>query len=155
MKTEERLFTIFLLVLALLMAILSVRFSPGPRTLPLIAGICTSAMIVLLIVMAFSPKIASWYQKFEKKPILTGEDEKSEEKKRMRSVVGWFSGCMAGIYFFGYLVTIPLYLFVFLKIKEREGWLLSLSLSAVVLGVVYFVFIYLLRIPLHKGILLK
>jgi len=54
----------------------------------------------------------------------------------------------------GFLFAVPLFLFLFLKIGAKEGWVLSLSMSGVVLGVVYFIFVHILQIPLHTGIFL-
>ena len=75
-----------------------------------------------------------------------------EEKKSELAVAGYFMGCTLCVCFLGFQVAIPLFLFIFLKIQEKEGWLLSLILPSVVTGIIYFVFYYLLHVPLYKGI---
>ena len=96
--------------------------------------------------------MSTWYQKLEAATILSKVVLNSEEKKREVSVAAWFAGCTVLIYLFGFVIGIPVFLFLFLKIWAKESWLLSFVLSAAVLGVVFFSFIYLLRVPLHEGI---
>ena len=155
MKNEEKLFMIFLLVIILLMVFFSFNYSGGSQMLPLFSGIFSALIVGFLVIMSFSSKIISFYQKFETKSVLSEEVLNVDEKKREVSVIAWFSGCTATIYFLGFLIGIPLFLFMFLKIWAKESWLLSSVIAAVVLGVVYFTFIYILRVPLHGGILLS
>ena len=155
MKNEEKIFLIFLLFIMLLMVFLSFQYSGGSQILPLASGIFSALITGFLVIMSFFPKIISFYQKFETKSVLSESVLSDDEKKREISVIAWFSGCTAAIYFLGFLIGIPLFLFMFLKIWAKESWLLSLVLAAVVLGVVYFTFIYILRVPLHSGILLS
>ena len=155
MKNEEKIFMIFLLIIMLLMVVFSFNYSGGSQILPLASGIFSALIMGFLVTMSFFSKIISFYQKFETKPVLSEDELSVDEKKREVSVIAWFSGCTATIYFLGFLIGIPLFLFMFLKIWAKESWLLSLVLAAVVLGVVYFTFIYILRVPLHGGILLS
>ena len=61
-------------------------------------------------------------------------------------------GCSAFIYIAGFLVAIPVFLFLFLKCRSKEGWVVSIITPCVVVGVVYVAFVWLLRIPLYQGI---
>ena len=153
MKNEEKIFMIFLLIIMLLMVFSSFNYSGGSQILPLISGIFSVLIVGFLVIMSLFPKVISFYQKFETKSVLSEDVLNVDEKKRELSVIAWFSGCTAAIYFLGFLIGIPLFLFMFLKIWAKESWLLSSVLAAVVLGVVYFAFIYILRVPLHSGIL--
>ena len=153
MKNEEKIFMILLLIIMLLMVFSSFNYSGGSQILPLISGIFSALIVGFLVIMSLFPKVISFYQKFETKSVLSEDVLNVDEKKREVSVVAWFSGCTAAIYFLGFLIGIPLFLFMFLKIWAKESWLLSSVLAAVVLGVVYFAFIYILRVPLHSGIL--
>jgi hypothetical protein len=109
-------------------------------------------MMGFLVLMTFSPRMTAWYQKLESKTILSKVILSGEEKKREIWIVGWFTGCTLLIYFFGFIIGIPIFLFLFLKVWAKESWLLSVILSAVVLGVVYFSFVRILSVPLHEGI---
>lgn len=153
MKNEEKAFMIFLLVVMLLMVLLSFNYSGASKILPLLSGVCSVLIMAFLVMVAFSSRLKLWYQKFEKKAVLSEESLKPEEKKREISIIIWFSGCTAVIYLLGFVIGIPLFLFTFLKIWARESWLLSVVLSGIVLFIVYFTFIYILSVPLHRGIL--
>ena len=154
MKNEEKIFMIFLLFIMLLMVFFSFKYSGGSKILPLVSGVFSALIMGFMVIMSFSSKITSWYQKFEKKSVLSERTMKGDEKKREISVIAWFSGCTVVIYFLGFLVGIPLFLFLFLKLWAKESWLLSVVLATAVLVVVYFTFVYILRVPLHRGMLL-
>jgi hypothetical protein len=155
MKNEEKVFMAILLIIMFSMVFMSFRFSSGAKVLPLISGIFSAAMMCFLVVMAFSSRMTAWYQQLEAKTILSKVILNDAEKRREIWVVVWFSGCTILIYLLGFIIGIPLFLFLFLKLWAKESWMLSVVLSAVVLGVVYFSFIYILRVPLHEGIFLQ
>ncbi len=154
MKSEEKIFLSFLLIIMILMVVFSFNYSGGSKILPLISGAFSALIMGFLVIMSFSPKIVAWYQNFEKKSVLSEKTLTKDEKKREISVIAWLSGCTAMIYLFGFLIGIPLFLFLFLKLWARESWLLSVVIAAAVLLVVYFTFVYILRVPLHRGMLL-
>lgn len=152
MKNEERTFTIFLLVVMLAMTFLSLGFSSGSRMLPMIAGIASLVLLAFLMLMSLSPGVASWYSKLEQHALVKSEKMNLEEKKREIGIVVWFLGCLILIYLIGFLIAMPLFLFLFLKWRAGESWVLSIVVPAAVTAVVYFAFIFILRVPLHAGI---
>jgi hypothetical protein len=165
MKTEEKVFTFFLLGIVGLMLVLTFGYRPGTRLLPQILGICTLALMIFLCMMLISPKFASWYQKVEGKSPLMGmtkeliesgrKVDQTDIRKKEISVAGWLLFLTAATYILGFLIGIPLFLFLFLKLWAKEGWVLSLCMSGIVLGVVFFVFVYILQLPLHEGIVFQ
>ena len=152
MKHEEKGFMIILLIVMLTMFFMGFQFGGNAKVLPLLSGIFSAAMIGFLVFMAFSTRLSTWYQNLEAATILSEVDLNTAEKKRELSVAAWFTGCTVLIYLFGFVVGIPLFLFLFLKIWAKESWLLSFVLSVVVLGVIFFSFVSILRVPLHEGI---
>ena len=81
-------------------------------------------------------------------------DQRDIRKKEI-SVAGWLLFLTAATYVLGFLIGVPLFLFFFLKLWAKEGWVLSLCISGIVLGVVFFVFVYILQLPLHEGIVFQ
>jgi hypothetical protein len=152
MKNEERIFMVFLLLIMLLMVFMGFRYGAGSKILPMASGIFSGVIVAFLLIMSFSSRIRAWYQKFEKRSVLTESELSVKEKKRELSVIAWFSGCTVAIYFLGFLAAIPLFLFLFLKFWAKESWLLSLVLAAAVPVIVYFTFVYILSVPLHTGL---
>jgi len=152
MKTEQKILTIFILIVALIMTVVSFKYGQGARTLPFYSGIITVFLLAGLLLMSFSPGLAAWYQKVEEAAEPEDVDMSAKERKKELSVIALLIGCMASIYILGFQVGTPLFLFVFLKFWEKESWRLSIILSVVVTVVVCFGFYYLLRVPLHTGI---
>ena len=152
MKHEERIFMVILLIVMVVMAVMSLKYGPGARILPLVSGISAAVMMSFLVSMAFFPKIKTWYQALEAKTILSKVTLSDSEKKREIWIVAWFTGCTFLIYVFGFVIGIPLFLLAFLKLWAKESWVLSVTLSLIVLGVVWFSFVYVLSVPLHEGI---
>jgi hypothetical protein len=165
MKTEEKVFTFFLLGVVCFMMVLTFGYRPGARLLPQILGMCTLGLMIFLCMMVVSPKFASSYQKLEGKSPLMGMTKELMEsgrkvdqrdiRKKEISVAGWLLFLTGATYMLGFLIGVPLFLFLFLKLWAKEGWVLSLSMSGIVLGVVFFVFVYILQLPLHEGIVFQ
>lgn len=165
MKTEEKVFTFLIFLVVLVMVLMTFQYRAGARQVPLIVGFCTLALMVVLCIMAIFPRFALWYQKVESKSLSTllpkdeepdvseADGELFKFKRKERSVVGWLLFLIIATYILGFIVAIPLFLFLFLKIWAKEGWVLSICMSGVVLGVVFLVFDYILHVPFHKGIL--
>lgn len=151
MKNEERIFMIFLLLIMLAMVVLGSGYEARAKILPMASGIFSALIVAFLLIMSFSSRIGAWYQKFERRSVLTESVLSAQEKKREVSIVLWFSGGTVAIYFLGFMVAIPIFLFLFLKIWAKESWLMSLVLAAAVPAIVYFTFVYILSIPLHTG----
>ena len=155
MKTEHKIFSLFLLIIVLYMTLTSFKYSTGANTLPFFSGLFALAMLAMVVGMDFSPKVEAWHRKFEREPLIPEEDLTREEKRSEITVAVYFLGCTLCVLFLGFQVAIPLFLFVYLKIREKEGWLVSLILPAVVTGVIYFVFYYLLYVPLYEGMVFE
>lgn len=165
MKTEEKVLTYFLLIAVVLMICFTFEIHrPGSKMAPLLVGFITLALLILLTIMTISPKFNAWYKQLEgKSESLTeigskpDEPENDADQKKIRkkelNIVGWLIFLTASTYILGFLVAIPLFLFLFLKLSAKESWLLSITMSVVVLAVVFFIFGHVLQIPLHAGII--
>lgn len=153
MKTEHKIFTAFILIIALIMTVSSFKYGQHARTLPFYSGIITVILLAGLLLISFSPKLTAMYQKIEEAAEIDDTEKNIKKRKKELSVIGLLIGCTACIYIFGFQVGTPLFLFVFLKFWEDESWLLSIILSGIVTVVVCFGFYYLLRVPLHTGII--
>ncbi len=165
MKKEETVFTLFILGVVTTMVVLTFGYRSGARLVPLLVGLVTLGLMLFISLMALVPGLAEWYRQMEGKPerVPKKKDRHSSEKERQtaadavrqreRAVIGWLLFLTGAIYFLGFLVAIPLFLLLFLKLWARESWKLSLWISGSVVGITYFLFIYILRVPLHRGVL--
>ena len=64
---------------------------------------------------------------------------------------GYFIGLVAGVLLFGFWLTIPVFLVIFLRLHERENWRFVLALTGATWLIVYSIFDRLLSIILHQG----
>ena len=65
--------------------------------------------------------------------------------------VGWILGFFAAIVLFGFPIAVALFVFVYLKVQGRESWPFSIVFTAVVWGIFYGLFEYLLHLPFGAG----
>lgn len=77
----------------------------------------------------------------------------AEEQKREWILLLYFTLLIAGLLFLGFWITVPVFVFVFLREREKAGWLTALAGAAATLAVLYFIFDRTLRIDLHHGFL--
>ncbi len=136
----------------------------GSELIPLVVGLCTLALMILLLLMTLFPKFALWYKHLEGSvaPSLSSIAYKTDEKydetehkqirKKEIAVAAWLVFLTSVTYILGFFIAIPIFLFLFLKLWASEGWGVSLGMPVVVLGAIYFIFVYILQIPLHEGI---
>jgi hypothetical protein len=156
MKIEEKAFMILTLAVLGGMTLFSIHYSAGSRTLPLVSGTATSLLLAFLIAMSFSPQLAAWYKRIERK---AGEDEAvpltGQERKKELRVFAWFIGGSLLVFLIGFIAAIPLFLFLFLRFSAKESWKMSVLLPAIVTAVLYVTFVVVLRVPLEGGILFQ
>lgn len=73
--------------------------------------------------------------------------------KREWILLAYFTGLIGGLLLFGFWVTVPVFVVVFLKEREKASWVLSVGLAFCAVAVLYFVFYRTLGIDLHHGFL--
>jgi len=72
--------------------------------------------------------------------------------RRATMSFAWFFALVGMVWLFSFKVTVPLFLFLFLRLQSRESWLVSLLLpAAVTLIVVFGLFDTLLSVPWPEG----
>lgn len=72
-------------------------------------------------------------------------------RRRTISIFSWIFGFFAGIWLLGFAVTVPAFVFLYLKVQSREGWALSLALTAAAWLIFWGLFVRLLRLPFPDG----
>ena len=71
--------------------------------------------------------------------------------RRTALTVGWMAGFFATIALIGFPYAVPLFVFLYLRVQGREGWIFSVLFSAAVWGFFYLVFDRLLHLPFPAG----
>ncbi len=71
--------------------------------------------------------------------------------RRTANILAWIVGFMAGIWLIGFSITVAAMTFGYLKIQSKEGWLMSLILTAAAWLIYYVVFERTLLLPFPEG----
>lgn len=72
-------------------------------------------------------------------------------RKRTLAIFSWTLGFMALILLFGFTLAVPLFVFLYLKLAGKEGWVLSLSMTALSWLTMEGLFNRLLHLPFPEG----
>ncbi len=75
--------------------------------------------------------------------------------KREIVLLAYLVALAVSIILFGFWLTIPVFVIVFLRAHERESWRLTLGLSLGAWAVLYLIFDRLLEIILHQGFVIE
>lgn len=70
---------------------------------------------------------------------------------RTANATAWIAGFFAAIVLFGFPLAVPLFVFLYLKVEGKEGWIFSAVFTAVLWGVFYGLFERLLHLPFLDG----
>ncbi len=172
MKLNDRtLFTLGVFVLVLFFLVLSLDYRPRARLVPIIIAVPTLLLTLLQLLIDMIPAVArrlSFFQEYDLFGIDAGRSADPSEKsgsseggssttiyRRELNFASWLLLLVALIYFVGYLVAIPVFLVLFLRLRSSESWLMTLSITAVTWTFVYVVFIVVMGAPLHEGVVWK
>jgi hypothetical protein len=71
--------------------------------------------------------------------------------RRTALTVGWMVGFFAAIALIGFPYAVPLFVFLYLRLQGREGWIFSVLFSAAVWLFFHLVFDRLLHLPFPAG----
>jgi hypothetical protein len=72
--------------------------------------------------------------------------------RRAADVFGWILGLLASIWVIGFLLSVLLFMWLYLALRARAGWRLCLGYTALALAVLLGVFHYTLHIPWPQGV---
>jgi hypothetical protein len=102
---------------------------------------------------------------FESKDIVTKQgavdfqlsEDVDQALATRRTLLGfaWIIGFFLFILLFGFLIAVPLMVFLFLKVQAKERWGISLLLTGLALLFFYGLFIWLLNTPFSAGWILE
>jgi uncharacterized protein YqhQ len=89
----------------------------------------------------------------EEEPKDQAAEEEAKSSFRQNIVIfAWLTGMALSIYLVGFLISIPLFVFSFLK-THGYGWLISAAHAAAAVVVTYVLFIFALQAELYPGII--
>ena len=130
-----------MLAIFVVMVGIATQYPQQARFMPLVIGIPGIALCLFQLFLEFRAS----RRMVESEPIKAGETR--------REIVLWayFIGLVGGLILFGFWLTIPVFLAVFLRCYAEESWRFSLVLSAAATTLLFLVFHKGLGIVLHGG----
>jgi hypothetical protein len=73
-------------------------------------------------------------------------------RRRVITIFSWMAGFVLLVYLLGFPLTVPLFVFFYLKIQSRVGWTQSIILTAITWALFYGLFQRLVRIQFEAGV---
>ena len=73
-------------------------------------------------------------------------------RRRVITIFSWMAGFILLVYLLGFPLTVPLFVFFYLKIQSRVGWTQSILLTAITWVLFYGLFQRLVRIQFEAGV---
>ena len=170
MKTKktkiEIIFSLFLLLMFLIFLIIASSYDRQTRMFPFIIGIPGLILSIILFssyyIPAVSRRISTIKQKEFFKTYDREEEKEDDEKKKKElkkallkelNITIWIIALLVTIYIMGFMMTVPLFIFLFLKFREKENLKVSILISAGSWAVIYVMFRLVLGAQLYGGML--
>ncbi len=76
-------------------------------------------------------------------------------RRRTVSIIGWILGCFLAIWLLGFSYAVPLFIFIYLKLEAREGWLTTVAVTFFSWLFFYMLFERMLNVPFPDPLLLS
>ncbi len=169
--------TIAMLAIFLIMVGIASTYPPGARFMPFVVGVPAIMLCLLQMVLdarnarqAPEPKDRRSEMEIAEERVsqMTGrqltfeavhlapEITVSENPTGVREssewrIWGYVLALIAGLLFFGYMATIPIFLLLFLRWQARCSWARAATYAAIGASTLYLIFIYTLRFQFHQG----
>jgi hypothetical protein len=130
-------------------SVIAAFFWPWKAALfPLVIGIpvfVLSAAEALWVLLGSTERAA--VQDFQ----IAGDLPEAEVLRRSAAAAGWIFAFFAAILLLGFSISVPLFVFLYLKLQGRESWTLSIGFAAAAWGFFYGLFDRLLHLPFPQG----
>jgi hypothetical protein len=153
MKSKGHLyFSAFLLVISGYVIFAASRWSFKTGFFPLATAIPLLVLVLIhLYLQLFAPAEVS------KGPAVEAEfsDEVAPDiaRRRVITIFSWIAAFILFVYLIGFPLTVPLFIFCYLKFQSDVTWLNTIALTAISWGFFYTVFQRLVHIQFEAGVI--
>jgi Tripartite tricarboxylate transporter TctB family len=151
-KKGNFFFSIFLILVAGYAALSASYWSFKTGFFPLAVSIPLLVLVILNLVLEFvggAEKASGPAVEAE----FTTDVAPEVVRRRVIETFSWIAGFILLVFLLGFPVAVPLFLFSYLAIQSRVGWLLSIILTATTWGFFYFLFQRLLNLQFEAGVI--
>ncbi len=158
MKRGEAILACTFLGIFLFLVVIATGYNPKARRMPLVVGI---PGVVLSMVEVARQTIGKRRSGGVKAAAVTSGQEgsqtdlaRSDERQKILRSIGWMVLIVILIWAFGFIIGLPLFSMIFMKAK-KEGWVMSIAVTAAGMGVLYFLFMKALEMDIYRGLLFQ
>jgi uncharacterized membrane protein (DUF373 family) len=146
---------LLLMGLAGLLIYWSYDYGETARRLPLLVSSGIFVLIFLDLLSRFPNKIGALIQ-WTLGAGFQDREMKHDPNWRDEIVqITWVAICLAGMALFGILATIPMFIFMYMRIQGKQKPWFSLLIAAIVVAMVGLIFEFFLEYDLYRGMLLN
>jgi hypothetical protein len=149
-KKENIISYVVCIAIALVFGITSLTYQYFvAKIVPLI----TCGLVILLAGIGILTEVRKQKRAGEPEPKKVTSDEEARETWPRYARTGiWLVGLFIAIFIFGFLIAIPVFLFAYLMIYKTR-WYVALSITVITSGILYAVFVVLLKVSVYKGLI--
>ena len=149
-----------MLIWVVAMILSSFSYAPHARALPLLIGVVTLLLGVLILVDQIHPikmlrgldaSLSELAVKQGKSDVSGGESTEQIEETGVIVIASWLIGFSLLIFFAGFSIAIILFIFLFLMSYGKFSWMKSIVITAVIFGTTYAMFEIFMKVQLFKG----
>jgi hypothetical protein len=146
-----------LLVFILVMCLNSYSYRPRERLVPLLVGIATLIICLLVLVDELHPirllsRLNIDLMSAAGGPLL-GEPEERRTTMELLHIIAWMMGFLILIFLVGFYISIVLFSFTFLKIQGKIGWVKAVLVTAIVWCFIFAIFELTMELHMFQGVL--
>jgi len=160
MKKGSLIFNLILLSFLLTMSLLSLNYDRKTALVPLLTGIFTFVFAFLSLLSEIFPAFG---QKFSINIFhidnSQGKEDKSDSTIRWNPVTSfiilssWLVLFYLSVFLVGFIISIPVFLFLFHKIYSAQPWWKSTGFALISWAFIYILFVKLMSFDLFSGVL--
>lgn len=112
------------------------------------------ALVVGLVQLSgnFIPALRGLTKGSAEGPDAVANVEREEQRRQLRAIA-WALGFFAGILLLGFMIAMPLFMFVYFLILDRKKWRIGV-ISAVAMGILAYL-VNIFSVPLPSGLIFK
>ena len=145
-----------LLIFILVICVNSYSYRPKERLVPLLVGIATLIISLLVLVDEIHPiRLLSRLKIDLMGPaggVMAGEAEKHETTIQLLHIIAWMMGFLILIFLVGFYISIALFSFAFLKIQGKIGWFKAVLIAAIVCCSIFAIFDLMMELHMFQGV---
>lgn len=146
-----------LLIFVLVICVNSYSFRPKERLVPLLVGIATLIISLVVLLDEIHPIRLLSKLKIDFMGAAGGvmpvEPERRETTILLFQIIAWMMGFLIFIFLVGFYISIALFTFTFLKIQGEIGWLKAALITAIVWCSIFAIFDLTMELHMFQGVL--